>query len=423
MYKDDDEKRNAILSFMLKDERDKIPLFELIESEMFYDPTDRKLFKAIQYKGVDDFALKEKVGVSLSRLHDLRIDFYIPLSEEVVQELVDEHYYQKLLTEAPMAGGIVQVSKHMMKYMAARTPREDTEDIVREYEEYEKLYGSAADKGLLGVSTGWARVDQITFGLIPGHIWVVGGYYGSGKSYFGINLANNTLEEKAGVAIFSTEMSRDEYLQRLIGLRAKLGPLKTISKSLIGKEKKERDESRDQILTAAKEGKLHVYDNQKSVDKVRAKVERLKSTTGIDLVIIDYVQNLKGCTKYEVIAEAVNDLQHMAQELGVTVLLVSQINNAAQKEGFDSPVDGFKGAGEIGQVANVAIRIHRKKDEDTKEWTDDFKLAFVKVRHNHGKTLDYRISFPGGEIIDPLNKKKGKVIATPQEIISVFKGL
>ena len=82
----------------------------------------------------------------------------------------------------------------------------------------------------------------------------------------------------------------------------------------------------------------------------------------------------------------------------VTTLLLSQISNQSQREGYNASVDGFKGAGDIGQVANVAMRIRRERDELSGEWDSAYGLHITKIRHAMPSNLALTINFPGGLI-------------------------
>lgn len=104
-------------------------------------------------------------------------------------------------------------------------------------------------------------------------------------------------------------------------------------------------------------------------------------------------------------------------------MMLSQINNASQKEGDGRMVDGFKGAGDIGQVANVAIRIERERDDSTGEYSNYFGIRLTKIRHGRPTKIDCIIEFPGGKIRKP---KQGE-IQIPEKKMSkmekIFAGL
>jgi replicative DNA helicase len=89
----------------------------------------------------------------------------------------------------------------------------------------------------------------------------------------------------------------------------------------------------------------------------------------------------------------------MAKELRTSVLILSQIDNATHKEGDKSPLLGFKGSGDIGQVADVAIRIKRIYERDSNsKYTNEYILSVKKNRSGVTGDLQYTIEFPSGRI-------------------------
>ena len=100
-------------------------------------------------------------------------------------------------------------------------------------------------------------------------------------------------------------------------------------------------------------------------------------------------------------------------------MLLSQISNEAQKEGTNS-IYGFKGAGEIGQIADVAISIVRKKNDDG-EMTDDYILDVVKNRTGRSGIVECKISFPSGKITEVLSQEdKDESVKKYEALESLF---
>jgi hypothetical protein len=86
--------------------------------------------------------------------------------------------------------------------------------------------------------------------------------------------------------------------------------------------------------------------------------------------------------------------------MGTTTLILSQISNSAHQKGKLSRVDGFKGAGDIGQIANVAIRLVRERDMETGEFSPLYMLRLTKIRHGKPCSIKCNIEFPGGKIVE-----------------------
>lgn len=341
-------------------------------------------------EGERDMAKLARVGsVPLSEAMSWHNEYAFP---DDVQAFIEKHYLDQIRGKADSIEGVQEMLNFLSEKMSLIRGVPDQANIIHEYEAFEKTYREGAKKGLLGLSTGLKSVDELTFGLIQSHVWVIGAYRGWGKSYAGINLANAVLEQGKPVVMFNLEMSNNETIQRLAGVRAKASPLEVLASDaehVMG--------AKAEVLTAVDAGLLNLYDQTNEVAQMDAELFRLNAHGQIGLVVVDYIQLIVGRgSDYENLRDAARALQRMAKKYNTTVLIISQISNEAQKAGLDSNLDGFRGAGEIGQVANVAIRIYRERLDD--KLAPDFKLHFTKVRHNKDGILHMVIDFPGGII-------------------------
>jgi replicative DNA helicase len=362
-----------------------------------FDGDYAKVFEVLKgtQERIDISKLRELTGVPASLVADLSV-----LSTEVefgdlavinkdVEEFIATKYKEliKEKLEANEMGAIQSVINEIQE--------KEPKDIISRYEEYEQENAEASKSGLLGFSTGIDKLDRITLGMAKRHIWVCGAYYGYGKTYFMLNLIENAVVKGKKVLLFSLEMTAEEILGRLIGLSAGLGTIEMFRE--LDEEKNERRmEAKEFWLQAVVDGRLVIEDEMRDVNGV---VARIGSGGGFDLVCLDYIQLLStGGDQYEALREAMKVLQMVTKRYGFTLLLLSQISNQAQKEGYQSRVDGFKGAGDIGQIANVAMRVEREKNEETGEYTGFFGLNISKVRHNMPGKIALEIEFPGGRI-------------------------
>ena len=100
-----------------------------------------------------------------------------------------------------------------------RSSEQSLEEIMGDL--YEELGTNAADKDhMLGVKTGFPKIDECLLGLRPGQMVVIGARPGVGKTSFALNLMTNAAFAGASVAMFSLEMSKVEIAQRLLAANA-----------------------------------------------------------------------------------------------------------------------------------------------------------------------------------------------------------
>ena len=209
--------QTVLAFFMLKDpRRDSLKKVR----DWMFTGEEKKLFRVLE-------ATQEKEDlVKLRELSCCKAGFIADMavlaSEVVVSDITNEDIeifvieaYKNLITKYTKAGELGKVQKvlEMLNEEPVTSPAMDFLD-------YEEEIATTAESGLLGMSTGIPILDLATYGLIPGQIWVCGGYYGYGKTYFMLNLVNAVIGQGKRVLVFSLEMSRNELLTRLMCLTA-----------------------------------------------------------------------------------------------------------------------------------------------------------------------------------------------------------
>ena len=250
------------------------------------------------------------------------------------------------------------------------------------------------ETGWKGFETNFPTLDEQTGGLIPKQVWIVGAYTGVGKTFFCLQMLLNALKGGAKVMLVSTEMDRKMNMLRLIGNLAGLGTIKML-------KGKYTEEEKSKMLLAQKKlstykNSLNIYDNVYTTEEIRLKAKKIKLRDGLDILFVDFIQNLRGSENiYERMSNAAIDLQKIAQELDITLIIASQVtqSSAGWKKGSAS-ID-YKGAGEIAAIADVGLWINKVDD------SDDLRTVMIrKVRHGIPKKFSVRVNFPSGRITD-----------------------
>lgn len=227
-----------------------------------------------------------------------------------------------------------------------------------------KLIENLSKKGghVTGVPTGFDKLDELTSGLQPSDLIIIAGRPSMGKTAFCLNIAQNAAEAGSPVVIFSLEMSKEQLMQRLLAARAKveLGRLRS------GKLK---DEDWSKLTTAV--GILHdapifIDDTPaQSVLEIKAKARRLAKQEDIKLVIVDYLQLMRGRhdadNREQEISDISRSLKAMAKELHVPVVALSQLSRMAERREENRPqLADLRESGAIEQDADVVAFVYRK---------------------------------------------------------------
>jgi replicative DNA helicase len=243
---------------------------------------------------------------------------------------------------------------------------------------------SKINMGFPGIEPPYDILRKTIRKFIPGTMIILGGYTSTGKSAVAVDITARLCRAgNPSIAIFSTEMSASQYILRLLANETHI-PTWMI------RENRVIMEAQRAILAEAyrhfKDKNLHIYDNLYQLADIRKTAADIK-TKGLDIVIIDYAQNVQceGRTIYERMSSLATQIFAMSKDLGVTVIALSQINNESARDS-DNPVIGYKGAGEIAAAADVGIWIERDKNEDDR--------LIVKVRKNRdGRTMEGILQF------------------------------
>src|SRR5271166_1285760 len=265
-----------------------------------------------------------------------------------------------------------------------------TKQLVMEaINEIEQLYESRGS--ITGLPTGFVELDRMTSGLHPAEMIVIAARPSMGKTAFAMNVAEHVaLHAGKAVAVFSLEMSSSQLVQRLLCSRAKVN-LQKLRNGFLS----DRDFP---SLTAAAgklaESPLLIDDTAGlSISELRAKARRLKAQHDIQLVVIDYLQLLKGSSRRSQdnrqleISEISAGIKALAKELNIPIIVIAQLNRQPELRGNGKPrLSDLRESGSIEQDADVVGLLVRAEyyetDEEAKqEVAGEAELIIAKQRN------------------------------------------
>jgi replicative DNA helicase len=236
-------------------------------------------------------------------------------------------------------------------------------------EEYEGGLNAFLDpsKRIQGVSTGYVKIDEMTGGLRPGELIILAARPAMGKTALALNIAQHVASHpniKKTVAVFSLEMSKESLLTRLVCAAGRVDQQK-FRAGYLNKEERRR------LAVAASdlvESQLYIDDTAgANLMDIHAKLRRLKAEQGLGLVVIDYLQLMSGRGRFENRVAEVSYLSRglklMAKEIGVPMLVLSQLSRAPeQRPGDPIPqLSDLRESGSIEQDADMVWFIYREE--------------------------------------------------------------
>lgn len=250
-----------------------------------------------------------------------------------------------------------------------------------------------------GVPTGFTDLDEMTSGLQAGDIVIVAARPSMGKTSLVINMAQHvgTKTDKT-VGIFSLEMSKEQLFLRMLTGEARID-----AHRLRGGFLGDRDWGKlSQALGTLSEAKIYIDDTPSiGVLEMRAKCRRLQAEHGLHLIIIDYVQLMQGRGRFEnrslELASISRSLKGLAKELGVPILVLSQLSRASEQRSDHRPqMSDLRESGALEQDADVIIFIYREdqyadKNAPPTESTGTAELIIAKQRN--GPTGVVKLAF------------------------------
>ncbi|MBA4729565.1 MAG: replicative DNA helicase [Gammaproteobacteria bacterium] len=259
---------------------------------------------------------------------------------------------------------------------------------------------STLEGDLIGISSGFKVIDNVTKGLKEEELIVIAGRPSMGKTSLAMNIAENVAKNEDGcVAVFSLEMSSESLTSRMLGSMASINQ----QQFMVGKNLTQRNWEKiyDQ---SAKLSELEIFiDDSANINpmEIRAKCRRLakqfRNKGGVKLVVIDYIQLMQMPGKSENRVNELSDisraLKQLAKEIKAPVIILSQLNRMVEQRPNKRPqMSDLRDSGAIEQDADLIFMLYRdyvyKKAE---EWKAVTELRLVK--HRNGPTKNLLLAF------------------------------
>jgi replicative DNA helicase len=278
------------------------------------------------------------------------------------------------------------------------TIKELVKKAINTVEDFHQRQGA-----LTGVGTGFADLDKMTSGLHGGEMVVIAARPSMGKTSLAMNIAEHVaIEQRLPVGVFSLEMTSESLVLRMLCSRSRVN-LRNVREGFLA----ERDFPK---LTGAA-GKLanaplFIDDSSSlSILQLRAKARRMAQQYGIRLFVVDYLQLLHSTSRraenrQQEIADISSGIKALAKELGVPVIVLSQLNREIEREKGRPPrLSDLRESGAIEQDADVVGLLYRPKsggeDEDSGGGAEEDALPvnLLIAKQRNGPTGDVNLTF------------------------------
>ena len=223
-------------------------------------------------------------------------------------------------------------------------------------------------KGEKGLSTPFARFDQMTSGLHPGELIIIAARPSMGKTALALNIAEYVASDRPGrtgqpVVVFSLEMSKQSLMQRLLCAAARVDSHRYRDGYLNQEERRRLSAA----LTSITSSRLFIDDKaDTNLLEVAAKCRRIQGEHGLALAILDYLQLLSSAERRENRTQEMTaisrSLKLLARDLGIPIIALSQLNRSPELRSNNRPqLSDLRESGSIEQDADLVAFIFREE--------------------------------------------------------------
>ncbi|WNF37166.1 replicative DNA helicase [Bacillaceae bacterium IKA-2] len=263
--------------------------------------------------------------------------------------------------------------------------------LVEAYDNIEKLQNQTGD--ITGIATGFSELDRITAGFQKNDLIIVAARPSVGKTAFALNIAQNiATKTDENVAIFSLEMGASQLVMRMICSEGNIDAQRLRTGSL-----QEEDWSKlTMAMGSLSKAGIYIDDTPGiRVNEIRAKCRRLKQEKGVGMILIDYMQLLRGDgrsgeNRQQEVSEISRSLKSLARELEVPVIALSQLSRGVESRQDKRPMmSDIRESGSIEQDADIVAFLYRDDYYDKEsEKKDIIEIIIAKQRNGPIGTVE-----------------------------------
>lgn len=396
----DTDAERMVLGCIMLDEACAAETGRLTE-EMFYDETNRTVFKAIktlfeQRKPINTITVtpmlagKVKPSCILDMIGSVYATAEFNSYVDVLREMaIRRKAIQTLSKDTQLAydttnksflqdieEDVFTLAADAITHEEARGIFDVTTNILEQVEARYKAGGTE----IIGLSTGFQTLDRYMGGLQPGELVVIAGRPSMGKTALGLNMAVNFAKKyQTQVTIFSLEMTAEQLAYRILSMISKIDSMKIRAGKLTDKE----IDYLAAAMSTIGELPLKIIDTPGlGMADIRSMARRIAQANNnkMGMVVIDYLQLARVAGKNIVFefGQVAKEAKEMAKELNCPVILLSQLSRACDARQNHRPIlSDLRESGGIEAAADKVIMLYR--DEYYNPDTQDKGIAEVII--------------------------------------------
>jgi len=418
------EAERCVLGAILLDNQLVNQAVEFLSHEDFYLGSHRVLFQQMESllessKAIDLVTLANAVD-GVGQLEAIGGRSFISALIDDVPRLTNLEHYARIVQEKSTLRSLIKRSNEIISTCyeqqdQVETVLDNAERAIFEIAEskartgfvslgqlaktsFKKIEAAAGQRQMVtGIASGFTRLDKLTSGFQSSDLVVLAARPAMGKTSLALNVAGHAaLKSGKSVGIFSLEMAADQLLLRILCSEARIDAHKLRTGSL---DKEDWDKIAG-IMGEFSSARIFIDDTASlGVLEMGAKARRLKAESGLDLLIVDYLQLVSGGggrndNRQQEISNISRGLKALAKELDIPVIALSQLSRAPEQrtESHEPRLSDLRESGSIEQDADLVAFIFR--EEMYKETDENKGVADLIIgKQRNGPTGRIKLAF------------------------------
>ena len=426
------EAETATLGSMMLSERAAEEVQAIITEDDFYQPAHQEVFKAVRQlllsaKAIDLVTIKDEL-IARKKHKDVGGTEYLIQIAESVPTAANAVFYAEIVQDKATLRRLNAAGHEIVGIVHEPDTTADekvdaAESLVFEVgqkrlgkyfdpvkslaKEFFKDVDHLLDTGepILGLPSGFKDLDNVTTGFYGSDFIIIAARPAMGKTSLVLNFTTHIARlEKGAVAFFSLEMSGKQLVRRIISTIAKV-PMGTLKRANLSNDDYQKlADACEELYT------LPIFiDDSSDINplEMRGKCRRLKADQGLALIVVDYLQLMRGTSRRhenrnQEIGEIARGMKALSKELDVPVIALSQLNRGVESRENKRPMlADIRESGSIEAEADMVMFIYREEYYKRREadsfdkWNPDAAdvAELIIAKHRNGPTGTILLGF------------------------------
>ena len=439
----------SVLSSIVFDPKQFDELSSVLKFDDFYLPAHQDIFRSMlslmqKNEPIDEEFIKKELSREKKFDESVMLDILsanpIANIKAYVDVLKDKSLKRHLLTltteikrvtleeDLPSEDVVDMVEKKLYQITqnSQSSDFKDSATVTFDTMEYIKEMKARGNTKLVGVDTGFDKLNEMTTGFGKGDLVIIAARPAMGKTSFVLNTVNNLIVQGKGVAFFSLEMPAEQLMLRLLSIQTSI----FLQKLRVGDLNDDEWTRLSGAIDKMNRSKLFVDDQGSvNINQLRSKLRKLKNQhPEIEVAVIDYLQIMSGTggkDRHLEVSEISRGLKMLARELSIPIIALSQLNRGLESRNDKRPMlSDIRESGSIEQDADIILFVYRddvylykeekEREKAAKAEGKEFKGSYVEKEEEEAEIIiGKQRNGPTGHVKLVFQKKLTRFVDAP----------